>query len=142
MAQGTVFECAVDSWFAKRTDSTAVTVLLPLGLFSPGLAPTHAISLLVGALLLWQVVGAGRLGHGRFGLRGCIFASDILACATADCRHNAIRRRVLWGSSLLQSQTPSCSHALVSPVNVEWPACIFVLLVVLVLLRGSGPYAG
>ena len=54
LAQGlALLECAVGSWLAKRTASTAETALLPLGLFSPGLGLTLAISLLVGAMLLW-----------------------------------------------------------------------------------------
>ena len=55
LAQGalTLLECVVGSWLAKRTNSTAETALLPLGLFSPGLGPTLAISLLVGAMPLW-----------------------------------------------------------------------------------------
>ena len=54
LAQGlALLERAVGSWLAKRTNSTAETALLPLGLFSPGLGPTVAMSLLVGAILLW-----------------------------------------------------------------------------------------
>ena len=48
-----LLERAVGSWLAKQTNSTAETALLPLGLFSPGLGPTLAMSLLVGAMLLW-----------------------------------------------------------------------------------------